>query len=167
MDVDAVLFSVHDTGIGISERDQDLIFEEFRQVTHDLQRKVRGTGLGLPLCRRLASILGGEVSVTSTLGHGSSFYLLIPRVHPDAPVIETAAPQAEADPSIERRGLPVVVLATDGGRRAAIEAFLSEGACAPVPISETEIDDDWVRAVRPGLAIVDSEITERRGVRMD
>lgn len=74
----AVVFSVADTGIGIAAEDQERIFEEFSQLEHPLQRRVKGTGLGLPLTRKLAELLGGAVSVSSTPGAGSTFTATIP-----------------------------------------------------------------------------------------
>lgn len=72
-------FSVRDTGIGIAPADQERIFEEFSQVETRLQRKVKGTGLGLPLSRSLAELIGGELRVESVPGQGSVFTLTIPR----------------------------------------------------------------------------------------
>ncbi len=66
---------VQDTGIGIATQDHERIFEEFTQVEGPLQYRARGTGLGLPLCRKLAQLLGGRVWVQSELGVGSRFYL--------------------------------------------------------------------------------------------
>jgi signal transduction histidine kinase len=77
--MDAVVFSVSDSGIGISAENLQLIFEEFSQIEHPLQRRSKGTGLGLPLCRKLAALLGGQVDVTSTPGVGSTFTLTLPR----------------------------------------------------------------------------------------
>jgi signal transduction histidine kinase len=71
-------FYVSDTGIGIAAADQDRIFEEFTQVENPLQRHAKGTGLGLPLCRRLARLLGGDVAVESEIGVGSTFSATIP-----------------------------------------------------------------------------------------
>ena len=73
-----IVFQVRDTGIGIRPEDQGRIFDEFTQVEHRLQRAVRGTGLGLPLSKRLAELLGGTLSVSSELGIGSTFSLRIP-----------------------------------------------------------------------------------------
>jgi signal transduction histidine kinase/CheY-like chemotaxis protein len=74
------IFSVRDTGIGIAPKDQAVIFEEFAQVEGKLQRRSKGTGLGLPLSRALAELIGGKLSVESVLGRGSVFTLTIPSV---------------------------------------------------------------------------------------
>ena len=74
-----LLFEVTDTGIGIGADHLQLIFEEFSQIEHPLQRGVKGTGLGLPLCRKFASLLGGAVDVASAPGAGSTFSLSLPR----------------------------------------------------------------------------------------
>lgn len=79
---DTITFAVTDTGIGIEPDHLQLIFEEFAQVEHPLQRRSKGTGLGLPLCRRLADFLGGRVDVTSRPGVGSTFTLTLPRQYP-------------------------------------------------------------------------------------
>jgi signal transduction histidine kinase len=73
-------FTVSDTGIGIEARHLETIFEEFSQIESHLQTRVKGTGLGLPLCRKLGELLGGTVSVASTAGAGSVFTLLIPAI---------------------------------------------------------------------------------------
>jgi len=74
-----IRFEVADTGIGISPDNLQLIFEEFSQIEHPLQRRSKGTGLGLPLCRKLADLLGGRVEVESRVGEGSTFRLVLPR----------------------------------------------------------------------------------------
>jgi len=76
---DAIAFSVADTGVGIAEEDRERIFQEFLQIENPLQRRAHGTGLGLPLSRRLVTFLGGELSVQSRLGRGSIFTAIIPR----------------------------------------------------------------------------------------
>jgi CheY-like chemotaxis protein len=69
---------VSDTGIGIAPADQARIFEEFTQVESRLQGQARGTGLGLPLSRRLAELLGGTLEVSSEVGRGTTFTLELP-----------------------------------------------------------------------------------------
>src|SRR4029453_2395428 len=74
----AVEFSVADTGIGIPEGEIPRVFEEFVQIENPLQRRVKGTGLGLPLSKRLAELLGGPLRGESELGIGSHFSVTIP-----------------------------------------------------------------------------------------
>lgn len=76
-----VVFSVADTGIGIAPEDQERIFEDFIQVDCNIQTRVKGTGLGLPLSRKLAELLGGSVSLRSELGRGSTFFAAIPLIY--------------------------------------------------------------------------------------
>ena len=84
-EADTISFGVADTGIGIGPDNLQLIFEEFSQIEHPLQRRSKGTGLGLPLCRKLAGLLGGRVDVASTVGVGSTFTLTLPRRPPQPP----------------------------------------------------------------------------------
>jgi signal transduction histidine kinase len=76
---ETIRFSVSDTGIGISEENLQFIFEEFSQVENPLSRHTKGTGLGLPLCRKLATLLEGRIETQSTLGVGSTFSLILPQ----------------------------------------------------------------------------------------
>ena len=78
-----VRFEVSDTGIGIAPENLQLIFEEFSQIENPRQRIYKGTGLGLPLCQKLAMLLKGEIAVTSVPGIGSTFSLELPQYHFD------------------------------------------------------------------------------------
>jgi signal transduction histidine kinase len=73
-----VEIAVRDTGIGIAPEDQEVIFEEFRQVGSDYARKREGTGLGLALARRFVRLHGGQIRVESEVGKGSTFTFTIP-----------------------------------------------------------------------------------------
>ena len=73
-----VRMEVRDTGSGIPERDQTLIFEEFRQAEGEHTRRHEGTGLGLALSKRLVELHGGEIGVESEPGRGSTFFFTLP-----------------------------------------------------------------------------------------
>jgi signal transduction histidine kinase len=73
-----VTFSVRDTGVGIAYEDQERIFEEFTQLANPAQSQFKGTGLGLPLCRKLAELLAGRIDLESELGVGSKFSVTVP-----------------------------------------------------------------------------------------
>jgi len=76
---------VTDTGIGISPEDLARLFVDFQQVDATSAKRHQGTGLGLALTKRLVEAQGGSVGVESTLGKGSMFYALLPRVHVATP----------------------------------------------------------------------------------
>ena len=73
-----VRFTVADTGIGIAPEDLPRIFDEFVQIPGELQQAGQGTGLGLPLARKLVGLLGGEITVQSTVGVGTVFTIVVP-----------------------------------------------------------------------------------------
>ena len=75
---DRVMFSVADTGIGIAKEYHDMIFQDFVQVDSPLQKRWRGSGLGLSLSKKIAELLGGHVSMNSEPNVGSTFSVTIP-----------------------------------------------------------------------------------------
>jgi signal transduction histidine kinase/CheY-like chemotaxis protein len=93
-----VVFEASDTGIGIAPEHQQLIFQDFTQIDNPIQRRVKGTGLGLPLSRKLAELLGGSLTVQSVVGRGSVFTLSLPQGHSDSQSVATPkSATAEAD----------------------------------------------------------------------
>lgn len=92
--------SVSDTGIGIEEKDQDRIFNEFEQVDGTYSRQYAGTGLGLALTRKLVELHGGKIGVRSTPGEGSTFTFTVPLKRPEGlhPDVQPSVPEGETMP---------------------------------------------------------------------
>ena len=95
-----IVFSVADTGIGIAPEHLEEVFVEFSQIENPVQRRVKGTGLGLPLSRRLARLLGGEVMLDSDVGRGSVFSLVVPVVYAQEAEEPTPALRDDATRSV-------------------------------------------------------------------
>ncbi len=93
-----IAFSVTDSGIGIEPKNLDVVFEEFQQIDSSHSRKYKGTGLGLPISRRLARMLGGDLVVESELGKGSTFTLTVPPVYVEPGQGEAVAQEPPAAP---------------------------------------------------------------------
>jgi len=99
-DTDIVSFFVKDTGIGIESKNFDKVFEEFQQVDSSSTRKYKGTGLGLPIARRLARMLGGDLRVESEYGKGSTFILTVPSKLPTRLTEMQAPTQMPVPPTV-------------------------------------------------------------------
>lgn len=76
--VNVLRIDVKDTGVGIKKEHIELIFERFKQADSSVSRRFGGTGLGLPISKRLADLMGGDIQVTSKPGKGATFSLIIP-----------------------------------------------------------------------------------------
>jgi signal transduction histidine kinase/CheY-like chemotaxis protein len=116
---DEARITVSDTGVGIAADDLEHIFEEFRQVG-DLKAREAGTGLGLALCRRLAEAHGGRMEVTSDVGHGSRFMVVLP----DARAESAERPSLPVPVETEPIGPSILVIEDDPGAVRLLRAYL-------------------------------------------
>jgi len=147
---DAVRFDVADTGIGIAPEHQQLIFEEFSQVENRLQHRVKGTGLGLPLCRKLASLLGGSVSMKSTPGAGSTFSATIPLLHDEMP-----APHVYRPDMPDAAGIPVLVVEDDRSTQLLYRSYFRNSPYRVIPVrSVWEAEQAWT-VEQPAAIVLD------------
>lgn len=123
-DSDTLLFDVVDTGIGLSQSDQQIIFEEFRQVDGTTTRKYGGTGLGLTICRKIAEMLNGTLSVKSEIGKGSVFSFSIPlkvlEIRSDKP----DEPKVNIETLLKNRKHPILIIDDDPEIRYTIGQYL-------------------------------------------
>jgi signal transduction histidine kinase/DNA-binding response OmpR family regulator len=151
-DGESVVFSVADTGIGIAPEDQERIFQEFAQVDNPVQRKVRGTGLGLPLSRRLAELLGGRLTVESQPGGGSTFSATIPLVYAPAPP-PPAVLAPDWRPDAARRA--VLVVENSAETILLYEKYLKRSPYEVVPVRRLRDARALLRRVQPAAILLD------------
>lgn len=149
-----VTIAVTDTGIGIKHEDQARIFEEFTQLDNPLQRRVKGTGLGLPLCKKLAVLLGGDVSVESQVGLGSVFRLTIPhQVH--AADDDSLLPLIPGDVRLDTSRMPVLIVEDHPETRLLYEKFLRNTPYQTLATGGLRGARHVLRQVRPAAIILD------------
>jgi signal transduction histidine kinase/CheY-like chemotaxis protein len=150
-DRQTVRFSVSDTGIGIAPEDQGRIFDEFTQLQSPLQGRVKGTGLGLPLCRRLAHLVGGDVSVQSERGVGSVFTATV------AANFETngVAASQPVDTTVELGRSPVLVLDDDAETRLIYEKHLRDSRYQPLSVRSLREAREMMKRIRPHAILLD------------
>ncbi len=153
---DAVVFSVADTGIGISPEQREFVFQEFTQLQNPLQKRVRGTGLGLPLTKKLAGLLGGTVSVESVLGKGSTFSARIPLVYtaPPVPIEEVVEAISKRDPQRS----PVLVVEDSVEALMLYDQFLKSSGFQVIPASTVHNARQIMRRLRPEAIILDIQL---------
>jgi signal transduction histidine kinase/CheY-like chemotaxis protein len=149
---DWVALSVTDTGIGIALEDQDRIFEEFTQLEGPHQKGKRGTGLGLPLSRKLAELLGGSLTVSSKPGEGSTFTLHAPCKYA-GPGVVSFAPEVttELDPT----RYPVLIVEDNRETLFIYDKYLKGTGFQPLPAQTLKQARHALLQFRPIAVILD------------
>jgi len=145
-----VVFSVSDTGIGIAPENQERIFKEWEQIEGKLQKTAKGTGLGLPLSRKLAQLLGGNIYVKSRVGEGSTFFVAVPVQFAGATEVNIV-PEVSHD--LDSNKLPILVVEDNREALFLYEKYLKNTQFQLVPAKNLDDARKLLREFRP-LAIV-------------
>ena len=154
-----VVFSVADTGIGIAPEHQSMIFQEFTQLENSLQRKFRGTGLGLPLAKKLAELLGGFVTLSSEPGLGSTFSATIP-IHYQP---HQSFGEVVVAPEVDHARVPVLVIEDEIEPRLLYEKYLRGTGFQPVTARSLREARAILETLRPGAIILDIMLRGEEG----
>jgi signal transduction histidine kinase/DNA-binding response OmpR family regulator len=151
-----IVFQVSDTGIGITAENLERIFEEFVQIEGELQSQVKGTGLGLPLSRRLAALLGGTLDVESAPGYGSTFTLRIPaqfgQSQPETPV----SLPIDADP-----GLAILFIEDNRETSFVHQSALKNSDYRAIFVANIPEARIAMKQIKPRLVVLDRLIDEK------
>ena len=147
-----VEFSVSDTGIGIAPEHQDLIFQDFVQIDNPIQRRFKGTGLGLPLSKKLATFLEGSVNVQSQPGMGSTFSLRVPLRYRDS-VPERIA--AHVDWTPDSASEPVLFIEDSAEMLMAYESYLKGSGFQLIGARTTREAENILDRIQPRAIVLD------------
>jgi signal transduction histidine kinase/CheY-like chemotaxis protein len=150
-----VTFSVADTGFGIAAADHERIFEEFTQIANPVQRKVKGTGLGLPLCRKLAILLGGKIEVQSELGVGSTFSLIVPIEYITVGEAAAASELGDASWEIDDSRLPVLVVEDEPESQLIYQKYMRDSAFQIIAAASIRQARAAMRRLQPRAIVLD------------
>ncbi len=163
--VDQLFITVRDSGIGMSKEHMSRLFQPFVQADPSITQQYGGTGLGLTITRRLAQLLGGDVTVTSTLGEGAAFTLHVPVDFKDASAALGAA--AKVDDVQGAADAPLVIVIEDepDARELAARA-LTRAGFAVQGVGGGEAGLALVRAKKPALVLLDIFLPDRSGWRV-
>ena len=163
--VDQLVITVRDTGIGMSKDHMSRLFQPFVQADPSIMQQYGGTGLGLTITRRLAQLLGGDVTVKSTLAEGSAFTLHVPANFADASAALGAAAKVDEIQGAEDAPLVIVIEDEPDARELAARA-LTRAGFAVQGVGGGEAGLALARSKKPALVLLDIFLPDRSGWRV-
>ncbi len=155
-----VVFTVADTGIGISEGDLEKIFQEFSQIDNELQSKYRGTGLGLPLSQNLANLLGGTITVESKPGIGSTFRVTIQREYKT----EDERHKYPKNEELDANRLTILVMEDNHETQYLYRSYLEKSPYQMIGVRNPDEAREFLRDHKPAAIVCDLMIDARMEV---
>ena len=161
---DRVSLAVTDPGMGIPEDARELIFEEFRQVDSSSTRRHGGTGLGLSISRHFARLLGGDITVQSRLGRGSTFTLTIPMRYEHEPIAPAEVPTVALKPAVSaHHGKVMLAIDDDPDAIYLLRENLGDAGYRVVGALGGDEGLEKARALRPFAITLDLLMAHRNG----
>ncbi len=162
--VDQLTFQVTDTGIGISEEQLGKLFQPFTQADPSTTRKYGGTGLGLVISRRFCELMGGDITVESELGHGSTFTIHLPAdVQKPNKAEQTVTSPASPEQPFRDGVDTVLVIDDDPSVRELMERFLSKEGFRVVTAPSGAVGIQQAKKLHPIAITLDVMMPEKDG----
>lgn len=172
---DSVVFRVADTGIGMTTEQLGRLFQPFSQADASTTRKYGGTGLGLALTRRFSEMMGGNVTVSSEPGQGSTFTISLPANTPAAsttsangaiPTVSSPEPSMPPEPmSGDNRG-SILLVEDDPANRELIRRILEEEGLEVREAENGRVAVELIARERPALIVLDLLMPEMNGLEL-
>ena len=160
---DWLTFDVSDTGIGMSEDQMNKVFDDFTQAEAETTAKFGGTGLGLSITRQLVEMMGGEVTVTSAVGEGSTFSIRVPSTVPDTDEPESSEGSAGPDAAPEGEGKVVLIIDDEPSAHDILKRKLAGSAYQLVSAMDGNQGLALAREVKPDLILLDILMPDKDG----
>ncbi len=155
-------FDVVDSGIGISDENIKIIFDEFRQIDGTTTRKYSGTGLGLAICKKITDLLKGNISVISTIGLGSTFSFTIP-LHFIGAKNDSKLEEVNVDFLIKNRKHPILVIDDDSEIRYTLGQYLISKGYEVVYASDGDTGFKMAKEMQPFAITLDVMMPNKDG----